>query len=331
MITLARVALMVLLTASTTVAQGQSSEKEDDPFAGEKIVGKKEVTAAIAITKIPKELSVFEESGFSKYVSVFGIHMLATPTARDEKILHTAKVMAEYMDNDSDGVPDNMLVLSHLLSRKAFLVFPRTPDETESMDRDAGDEAGFRAGQSQWDEETHPGFIVDGVLHPEAGHDASIEEVFHLLCSAGWSSAYPEIFGFVPGTAIAKCMDTARAGHFQEPPTGGPRTGYPAEAWYSYDDTTCNYACMVIEYMYWGMSSILGAQDYPDRARQIGREWLPYNKELMAEMETCLYGLLMDPKYMLPMKAPEGRYSPSATPTITVPIIEVTENEVEPS
>lgn len=328
---LSKVAIAALLAVGLSVASGQSNSKKDNAFAGEKVIGKKEVTAAIAITDIPESLAVFKKSGFSKYVSVFGIHMLATPTARDEKILHAAKVMAEYMDNDSDGIPDNMLVMSHLLSRKAFLIFPRTPDEMESMDRGAWREAGFSAGQSQWDEETHPGFIVDGVLHPEVGHDASIEEVFHLLCSAGWASAYPEVFGFVRGTAIAKCMDTARAGYYEEPPTGGPRAGYPAEAWYSYDDTTCNYACMIIEYMYWGMSSILGAQDYPERARQISPEWLPYNKKLMAEMETCLYGLLMDPKFKLPMKAPEGRYAPSSTPTVTVPIIEVTENKVEPS
>ena len=323
--------VVVGLMVTASIAQGQSKNDKAILFAGKKIVGEKKVTAAIAITEIPEELAVFKKSGFSKYVSVFGIHCVATPKARDEKLLQATKVMAEYLDNDSDGVPDNMLVLSHLLSRKAYLVFPRTPDELEGMDRDQWQDAGFHAGQSQWDEETRPDFIKDGVINPEVGQDASIEEVLHLLCVGGWSAAYPDIFGYEGGSAMADCMDIARAGHYEEVPTGGPKAGYPEEAWYHYDDTTCNYACMAIEYMYWGLTSILGGQDYPERARSISVEWAPYSRELMSTMDTCLYDLLTDPKYGLPTKLPEGDYSPSATPTITVPLIAYTQSETEPS
>ncbi|MCK5557726.1 MAG: hypothetical protein KAJ01_05080 [Candidatus Hydrogenedentes bacterium] len=323
--------VVAVLMVTASIAQSQSKGDEANLFAGEKIVGEKKVTAAIAITDIPEALAPFEKAGFSKYVSVFGIHVVATPKARDEKLLHAAKVMAEYLDNDSDGVPDNMLVLSHLLSRKAYLVFPRTQQELRNMNRDLWQDAGFHAGQSQWDEETRPGFIKDGVINTEIEQDASIEEVLHILCVAGWSAAYPDIFGYEPGSAIADCMDIARAGHYEEVPTGGPKAGYPEEAWYHYDDVTCNYACMIIEYMYWGLTSILGAQDYPERARSISVEWAPYNRELMRTMDTCLYDLLTDPKYKLPTKVPEGRYSPSATPTITVPLIAYTPSPVEPS
>ena len=94
---------------------------------------------------------------------------------------------------------------------------------------------------------------------------------------------------------------------------------------------TCNYACMAIEYMYWGMSSILGVQDFPKRAKNISVEWEPYSRELMQSMETCLYDLLTDPKYKLPTKTPEGAYAPSAKPTITLPLIAYTDSDVEPS
>ena len=325
------ICLLTGCLVNTSTTRGQSAGDPADVFAGEKIVGEKQVTADIKITDIPAELAPFEKTGFSKYVSVFGVHILATPTARDEKLLHVARVMAEYLDNDSDGVPDNMLVISHLISRNAYLVFPRTQSDLRDMDRSLWREAGFFAGQSQWDEETKPDFLTNGVYNREVGQDASIEEVWHLLCSAGWSLAYPDIFGYEPGSAIGDCMDKARGGQFMEVPAGGPNSGYPEGSWYHYTDKTCNYGCMVIEYMYWGMSSILGVQDDPDRARDISSEWRPHSRALMQSMEPCLYGLLTDPQYKFPTKVPEGDYSPSAKPSVTVPLIEYTTPEVEPS
>ena len=33
---------------------------------------------------------------------------------------------------------------------------------------------------------------------------------------------------------------------------------YPVGAWYTYDDETCEYECMAIEYIYWGVATYLG-------------------------------------------------------------------------
>ena len=33
---------------------------------------------------------------------------------------------------------------------------------------------------------------------------------------------------------------------------------YPKEAWYTYYDITCDYKCMAIEYLYWGVATYLG-------------------------------------------------------------------------
>ena len=49
--------------------------------------------------------------GFSKSATVFGIKILATKTTGDSKILHAAKVMAQYLDNDEDGKVDNHKVV----------------------------------------------------------------------------------------------------------------------------------------------------------------------------------------------------------------------------
>ena len=52
---------------------------------------------------------------FSKSVEVFGLRVLATSSVSDAKVLHTANVLAEYLDNDENGTVDQTEVLSKLL------------------------------------------------------------------------------------------------------------------------------------------------------------------------------------------------------------------------
>jgi hypothetical protein len=320
--------LVAVLMVAASCGQSQSKNDEADPFDGAKIVGKKEVTAAIAVTKIPEAYAGFEKGGFAKYAGAFGVHVFGTADARDEKVLHAAKVIAEYLDNDRDGVPDNMWLLSNMISRNATITMPRTQDGFGELDRSQWRGLGHRT-QGLWDEESRPGFVnEDGSINREVLQDAALEEIFHLICDTGYSKAYPEAFAPEPGTALAECMDIARAGHFTEVPKDGPKAGYPEEAWYHYDDETCDYGCMAVEYMYWGMTSILGVQEFNYLNRPAGgegpsREWEAYTPELMRAMDPCLTDLLTDPKYKLPTKAPDGRYTPSATPKITVPLIAV--------
>ena len=52
---------------------------------------------------------------FTKQVEVFGIHVYATEASSDDKIIHAANVLAEYLDNDEDGNVDNQKVLDFLV------------------------------------------------------------------------------------------------------------------------------------------------------------------------------------------------------------------------
>ena len=49
----------------------------------------------------------FDGLGFTKYQNVFGVNILATEEVYDSSMLHAAKVLAAYLDNDQDGVVDD--------------------------------------------------------------------------------------------------------------------------------------------------------------------------------------------------------------------------------
>ena len=49
------------------------------------------------------------------FIDVFGVYVIAPEDAPIEKVLHTANVLAQYIDNDEDGVPDDPNVLRGLV------------------------------------------------------------------------------------------------------------------------------------------------------------------------------------------------------------------------
>ena len=77
---------------------------------------------------------------FSKSVEVFGLRVLATSSVSDAKVLHTANVLAEYLDNDENGTVDQTEVLAKLLgssnSEIATMVLFASENEQESYGDD---------------------------------------------------------------------------------------------------------------------------------------------------------------------------------------------------
>ncbi len=292
---------------------------------GDNLMESIKVTPKIEIVEIPSEFSAFKQVGCSKYANVFGVHIFATLTTPEDKLSHAAGVLAQYLDNDEDGVPDNTRVLSHLVSRNVFIIMPGTEAEIEQLEIDLVEDAGYRFGQDLYGEETKPDFLVDGKINaPDGGYyDGALEEILHPITHYGYANAYPEAFGTRQGSILAKCMDAARGGYFEQVPRGGPKSGYPAEAWYHYTDETCDYGCMITEYIYWALTSILGTQDFPGRHEELKVEWELNTRELVRTKDTAVYELLTDPQYKFPTKAPDGNYKPSAFPVTVVPILAI--------
>jgi hypothetical protein len=252
----------------------------------------------LVVGRLPSALPTYLRNSFSKHVDVFGVQILGTDRVSDDKLIHAATVLAEYLDNDEDGQVDNSLVLAAMLFNQATLVvFANESDENNSslFDFDIND---GRIMQNLYAEE----MVLAG--NGSEGFDFSLEEVLHLVSHAGYSFSHPEAFGEEPGSLVAEAMDLARGGYFASVPNN-----YPSEAWYRYDDVTCEYDCQIAEYFYWALTSLLGAQSAEWRFDEIGHEWLLNTPEKLENGDPTMFKLLTDPKYDMPSRLPDGNYT----------------------
>ncbi|MDG2372024.1 MAG: hypothetical protein P8L83_05375 [Flavobacteriaceae bacterium] len=222
----------------------------------------------------------------NRKVDVFGINIYAYPEVEDLKLLHAANIMAQYLDNDEDGNIDNPFLISTLKSNKACLFMWKYEYQININAQDLGAD------------ETVPSWHRND---QNGKFDASLEEIWHVITHSGYAKAYPGFFGENEQSSIAKAMDVARGGKFKSVPDQ-----YPPNAWYTYSDESCEYECMVTEYIYWGMTSILGAQK--NRSSEISQEWDLHTKNLVKDKDKLIYSLLTDPKYKFPKVIPDGSY-----------------------
>ena len=240
----------------------------------------------------------------NRFVDVFGVYVISHSSIPDEYILHTAKILAEYIDNDIDGVPDDMKVLTQLLERNYVMpVWTETLREKtfESVRTYCEDDIGFAAsmyyGGDKW---ALNGIIYDGTW------DGNLEEVWHVV-SSGWYKAYPEYFGdgYDNQSVLSYSMDLARGGKFKETPDI-----YPDDAWYSYDDKTCGYGCQIHEYFYWALMANIGALDsvYTNKCESSEDEWRICAQDELFEIDRSVYDLLNDERFKLPKNIPQGNY-----------------------
>lgn len=264
-------------------------------------------SSAFDVTTVEENVPELLRRAFSKQVIVFGVNILATRDTPTFKVQHAANVLAQYLDNDEDGTPDNSRVIRAMKANQATLIMFATAEEAEriisTLESDSTELLDAMILQDLYGEETHPDGAAQGVF------DATYEEVLHLITHSGYAIAYPDVFGERPGTELADAMDVARGGRFLRVPRR-----YPGDAWYTYDDETCDYGCQVTEYIYWGLTSLLEAQDYPGRADEIADEWRLNTSETFTDGDPKLHALLTDERYKFPTRLPNGKYRQSDSP-----------------
>ena len=255
-----------------------------------------------------------------KAISVFGVHLLAAPDVANSTLRHAAAVLAGYLDNDADGVADDLAVVQAMVDANAAMVIPRTPGDMDDIIATLPEsfherlDSGELALQDLYESEVHPGGRGTGDF------DATLEEVLHLVTHVGYSSAHPTTFAESPGSTLTDAMDVARGGHFEENdpddceseqgPCALPAGGYPASAWYHYDDGTCDYSCMATEYIYWALTTHMGVQNDSARCAAIDHEWEPCTAAELAATDPAIVSLIENSS--LPKAIPSGEHCPPA-------------------
>ena len=264
------------------------------------------------------------------FVNVFGIYVISHSSVPTEYVEHSANVLAEFMDNDADGVMDDPEVHRFLVENN-FVV----PVWTEALREEVfpslrgtfcEDNLGWAAsmyyGHDDW---------AFGGIKQAGTWDTNLEEIWHVV-SVGWYNTYPEYFGDRTGSRLADAVDAARGGHFLTVPNS-----YPEGAWYTYDDYTCDYSCQMHEYFYWILMANIDALDpaYTSKCADSKDEWYVCTKDELQQIDPLAYDLLNNQGFKLPTRIPSGSYrGPSGretSPTVEEPAAEVAEQKCEAS
>ena len=239
-------------------------------------------------------------SGFSNYVHVLGcFHVVAEAGISDAKLLHVAAVAAELLDQNEDGQVDDLMLQQALEEGQALMpIFNFEGCKTEEALFDAYEGEGISA------------VLYEDEIDPQRpghwGSDATVEEVLHTINHVGHVAVYPEAFSLGPNSSLlSAAMDVARGGQFMSIPEEQPEN-----AWYHYDDKTCDYECMAIEYLYWAIVTMMGILNDSSTARGIADEWELYSPELLESKDARVHSLITDAVYGIPLLAPDGNYCP---------------------
>ncbi|MFL2651090.1 MAG: hypothetical protein ACJ0HE_02775 [Anaerolineales bacterium] len=304
------------LSVTDSDSQIETLDVKDDisvPDSG--FVGKETwYTPSLDVLSEHPEIACLNEY-FSMFVDVFGVYIVATSDAPMNYVVHTANVLAQYIDNDADGMPDDLVVLDHLVDNKFVVpvwssggVFGDS-DAEKFFEKIRGTdcEDSVRMGASMY-------YDMDewalGGMQQAGTWDTNLEEVWHVI-SNGWYESYPDYFGVserIP-SMLTDAMDVARGGKFISIPER-----YPENAWYTYDDESCQYDCMAAEYFYWVLMANLDALDpaFTDKCESSEDEWYVCTQAQLAQVDPLAHSLLNDYDFALPTTIPDGNYLPSA-------------------
>ena len=241
-------------------------------------------------------------SEFDRYINVLGtIKFYAEPGVSDAQLLHAASIGAELLDNDENGVVDDIDLAEQLITINAVMpLFFNEGSSAENAMMDNWDDS-FCVSAVLYSQEISPWAPVDWF------EDACLEEILHTINVCGHVELYPSTFALAPpgGSLLCQAMDLARGGQFL-----GVPGSYPEEAWFHYTDVTCDYECMAIEYLYWCIATDMGVLNTPEICAAIEEEWEPCSPELFENTDALMHSIVNNPAYKLPQLAPNGIYCP---------------------
>ena len=243
---------------------------------------------------------------FDKFIDVFGMYVAATSGAPLAYVEHTANVLAEYIDNDADGIPDDQTVLDVLVNGNFVVPVWTESDRVSFWENARGTYCEDNTGMAASMYYDHDKWALGGI-EAAGTWDTNLEEVWHIV-SVGWYATYPEFFGDEPGVSrLTEAMDIARGGQFLTIPST-----YPAGSWYRYYDDTCEYGCQMHEYFYWVLMANIDALDpsITDKCEQSQHEWHICNQAELEKVDVLAFDLFNNHGFSLPTNIPTGNYQP---------------------
>ena len=264
----------------------------------------------------------------SKYLpqarDVFGLKIFADSSVPSSQIDHAANVLFQYIDNDEDGFADNPKVLNAMLNRNGGMIINATTQSEAIIQpkyRRTTEKYDFNYSRLYTNEVRPEG---SGFRQGSDEFDGTLEEVLHMVTKQGYGFAYPSAFGFAE-YSLPEGKETSLLSDAVRLSRGGvddnARGNYPQEAWYRRYDSDCEWECIATEYIYWGLTSFLGGQNYtcmdldqvcddqPDRGTAIFDEWELNTPKKFKARDKALHKLLTKKKFSFPSILPDGNYS----------------------
>jgi len=250
------------------------------------------LTSSIAWSETvkPTDLQKAINEFFPNQIKVYGVKIIGTENTPFKNIEKAARILNQWLDNNGDGNPDDKLVIDKLIKNNAILVMGKSENDLESSFENLIDVLE----ETNIDIDNFERALV-GLISDEP-NIAYLEEILHLVSQVGYANAYPEVFGEFKGSRISEAMDVARGGYFKTIPKI-----YPESSWYHYYDKSCDYACMITEYFYWSLTSLLSAQI--NRYDEISEEW-ELNTPSKMTKDKLIMKLLQDERYQIPKRLP---------------------------
>jgi len=133
---------------------------------------------------------------FTKYVMSFGVAIVATESVSDSKLKHSINILAQYLDNDMDGFPDNQNVTDRMAQEQAVLMMTGDQLEYDLFSRD-GLEKVLLTARLNPDMMVHLPASSVNIERPEGlttQYDQSLKGTLQLVAK-GFSLVYPDTFG----------------------------------------------------------------------------------------------------------------------------------------
>jgi len=222
---------------------------------------------------------------FNKSALIFdAILICATEGVDEDKLIHAANVVAEWLDNDEDGQADESRLIKSLQANYPVLIMTQTGADNltgDQIDHLLNIFAGYRL-QDLGAQETNP---VNGE------RDASQEEIHHLIINAGWQTLLPDIFSEIASD------NSLLYQAWQLADTNGH---------YYYDDPTCDDSCKVTEFVYLATAAYLGAGAELDLASD---EMRLKDQAALTESIPAIIQIFESEDYVYPIHHwPDGQY-----------------------